>query len=51
MIDDAKKAIIANYRAVGDKNARIVSITSPGIVAVDPADKLDLIVEIDEATP
>ncbi len=44
MIEEAKKAIIDKYRAIGYKNAAV-------IITVNPADKLDLIFEIDEATP
>jgi outer membrane protein assembly factor BamA len=50
-IEEAKKAIIDKYRAIGYKNARIVSANSSVIITVNPADKLDLIFEIDEATP
>ncbi len=50
MIDDAKRAIIAKYRAVGYRNAHIVSAKSRGVITVDPADKLDLIFEIEEET-
>jgi RNA polymerase sigma factor (sigma-70 family) len=51
MIEEAKNVIVDKYRAIGYKNARVVSAKFSGVIAVDPPDKADLIFEIDEATP